>query len=93
MGSKQIYYFYVLLCADNTLYGGFTTDLQRRFKQHSNGTGAKYTRVKSRHPLKMIYHEEFETKNEALKKEYEFKHQSRDKKLEYLRKNGVNLKN
>ncbi|MFT8394172.1 MAG: GIY-YIG nuclease family protein [Liquorilactobacillus ghanensis] len=87
MANKQIFYFYVLLCADHSLYGGFTTDLQQRVTVHNSGQGAKYTR--NHRPVKLIYHEEFATKSAALKAEYAFKHQSRSKKLAYLKLHGV----
>ena len=73
MESK--YYMYVLLCADGTFYGGFTNDVAKRVATHNAGKGAKYT--KTRRPVKLLYHEEFETKSAALKAEYAFKHQSR----------------
>ena len=37
-------YVYILRCSDDTLYTGWTNDLEKRIKAHSNGTGAKYTR-------------------------------------------------
>ncbi|MTV81300.1 GIY-YIG nuclease family protein [Secundilactobacillus folii] len=89
--STQKYYFYVLLCADNTLYGGFSTDVYKRFEAHQQGRGAKYTRVKSRHPLKLIYFETFLTKSAALKAEYAFKHQSRRAKERYLKARGIKI--
>ncbi len=88
--GKQ-YYFYVLLCADATLYGGFTDNLERRLATHNAGKGAKYTRVKSRRPVKMIYHETFNDKSSALKAEYAFKHQSRAAKLKYLSAHDVKI--
>ncbi|WP_409022440.1 GIY-YIG nuclease family protein [Dellaglioa sp. P0083] len=91
MEDEKKYYFYVLLCADNTLYGGFTTDPEKRLATHNAGKGAKYTKLASRRPLKMILQESFETKSEALKKEYAFKHQSRDKKIAYLKKQSVEI--
>lgn len=87
------YYIYVLLCADHTLYCGFTNNVQRRFKTHQAYRGAKYTRVKSRHPLKLLYQEEFNDKHSALSAEYHFKHQPRSKKLAYLSQHGVNINN
>jgi putative endonuclease len=84
------YYFYVLLCADNTLYGGFTDDVGRRFATHQAGKGAKYTRPAFRHPLKMIYAQAFEDKSSALKAEYAFKHQSRAKKIAFLQDHHAN---
>lgn len=89
MEQSKVYFFYVCLCADQTLYGGFTTDLARRLEQHNSGKGAKYTR--NRRPVKMIYHEEFSNKSAALKAEYAFKHQSRAKKEQYLKQHGVQL--
>lgn len=89
MGKNKHYFFYILFCADGTLYGGFTTDLKRRLEQHNSGRGAKYTRV--RRPVKMIYHEEFDSKSLALKAEYAFKHQARSKKESFLLAHGVDL--
>lgn len=76
------FYFYVLLCQDNSFYGGFTTDLKKRLATHNAGKGAKYT--KTRRPVQLIHAESFPTKSEALKAEYAFKHQSRPKKIAYL---------
>ncbi|KRL74995.1 hypothetical protein FC54_GL000147 [Ligilactobacillus saerimneri DSM 16049] len=56
---------------------------------HNQGKGAKYTR--SRRPVQMIYHENFADKSSALKAEYQFKHQSRQKKLAYLRQHKVKI--
>ncbi|KRL01307.1 GIY-YIG nuclease family protein [Liquorilactobacillus capillatus] len=86
------YFFYVLLCADGTLYGGYTTDLQHRLTAHNTGRGAKYTRVKKRQPVKILYYETFKEKRLALQAEYAFKHQSRAQKLIYLRAAGVTAK-
>ncbi|HJA46236.1 MAG TPA: GIY-YIG nuclease family protein [Candidatus Limosilactobacillus excrementigallinarum] len=85
------YYIYVLLCADQTLYCGFTDNVERRFRTHQTYRGAKYTRVKSRHPLKLIYQERFDDKSSALSAEYHFKHQTRKRKLAYLKQHGVNI--
>lgn len=76
------FYFYVLLCQDNSFYGGFTTDLKKRLATHNAGKGAKYTKI--RRPVQLIHAESFPTKSEALKAEYAFKHQSRQKKIAYL---------
>lgn len=85
------YYFYVLYCADQTLYGGYSTDVWRRLKVHQAGKGAKYTRVNKRRPLKLIYYEEFTNRHDALSAEWHFKHQSRAKKLVYLHEHGVDI--
>ena len=62
---------YIVLCSDNTLYTGITTDLQRRFSQHASGRGAKYFR--SRQPVKVVYQENGHTRSSAGKREAEIK--------------------
>lgn len=84
MAQSNEHYFYVLLCADNTFYAGYTTDLNRRLEEHNSGKGAKYTRLKKRRPAKMIHHEVFQTKSDAMKQEYAFKQLSRAQKETYL---------
>lgn len=78
------HYFYVLHCKDNTFYGGYTTDLARRLKEHNTGTGAKYTHPASRRPLQMIHAEVFATRSEATKAEAAFKKLPRKQKENYL---------
>lgn len=85
------FYMYVLYCADDSLYCGFTTDVARRFATHQAGQGAKYTRVRSRHPLRLIYQRAFASKHDALSAEYHFKHQSRAHKIAYLAQHGVSV--
>ncbi|MDF2608095.1 MAG: endonuclease [Bacillales bacterium] len=82
-------YFYVLVCCDNSLYAGYTNNLDVRIKKHNSGKGAKYTRA--RKPVQLIYYEEFEDKTLALKKEVSFKKLNRNQKLLYLQKRGVEL--
>lgn len=89
--ASEKYYIYVLYCADNSFYCGFTNNVKRRFHTHQTYQGAKYTRVKKRHPLKLIYSEEFESKHDALSAEYYFKHQTRHQKEKFLLDHGVNL--
>lgn len=89
--SEQHYYFYVLYCADHTLYGGYSTDVWRRFAMYQSGKGAKYTRPQKRHPLKLLYYEEFDNQHDALSAEWHFKHQSRAKKIAYLRAHNIKI--
>ena len=74
---------YILECKDQTLYTGYTTDLDRRLKVHNEGKGAKYTKV--RRPVKLVYHETFDNKSEALKREYALKQLSRKQKLALIK--------
>jgi len=65
------YYCYLARCADNSLYCGSCIDLNAREEKHNSGKGAKYTR--SRKPVKIVYHEEFSTLSEAMKREAQVK--------------------
>ena len=78
------WYVYILRCADDTLYTGITNDLARRLKAHNAGTASKYTRV--RRPVVMVYHEEAETKGDALRREYQIKTMSRIQKQALIKK-------
>lgn len=77
-------YVYILKCEDETLYTGWTNDLEKRFKAHKEGKGAKYTR--GRGPLELVYFEEYEEKSSALKREYEIKKMKRADKLKLIEK-------
>lgn len=79
----MIYFVYIVECTDHSLYTGFTTDLDRRVHEHNNSKlGAKS--IKGKLPVKLIYHEKFETKSEALKREYEIKQFKREEKLKLI---------
>lgn len=82
-------YFYVLYCEDGTLYGGYTTDLDRRLNEHNTGIGAKYTRPLTRRPVRMVYAEAHGSRSLATKAEAAFKKLSRPLKERYLKSNGV----
>jgi len=74
-----MYYVYILNCKDDTLYCGYTDDINKRLEVHNSGKGAKYT--KSRLPVNLVYKEEFDTKVEAMKREYAIKQLTRKEKL------------
>ena len=71
-------YTYLLECADGSLYCGWTNDLDRRISAHNEGRGAKYTR--SRRPVRLVYYEEFDSKEEAMRREWRMKQLSRGQK-------------
>ncbi len=76
-------YTYILRCADGTYYCGWTNDLDKRLRAHNEGRGAKYTR--SRRPVALAYWETFETKKEAMSREWAIKHLPRNKKERLIR--------
>ena len=72
----------MLKCSDGTLYTGWTNDLEKRVEAHNSGKGAKYT--KARRPVELAYYEEFETKEQAMKREYAIKQLGRKEKQELI---------
>ena len=78
-----MWFVYVLLCSDNSLYTGATNNLEKRFTDHKNGKGGKYTR--SHKVIKIVYKEEFPTQSEALRKENLIKSWPREKKIKVLK--------
>ena len=82
-------YTYVVTCRDGSLYTGWTNDLEKRIKAHNEGKGAKYT--KSRRPVVLTYYEEYESREAAMKREYEIKHLSRQKKLKLINSKTIQV--
>ena len=72
----------MLECRDGSLYTGWTNDLAKRLACHNAGKGGKYTA--SRLPVKMVYYETFETKQEAMRREYAIKQLSRKEKMSLI---------
>ena len=80
-----MYFVYMVRCADNTLYTGIATELQRRIQEHnSSDKGAKYTRT--RRPVELVYSEEYPDRSSASKREYEIKKKmNRKEKLQLIK--------
>lgn len=72
------HFVYILQSADDRYYTGYTTDLERRFKEHQTGSGGKFTR--SFGATRILYHETYDSQSEALKREAQIKGWSRAKK-------------
>ncbi|MCB9809052.1 GIY-YIG nuclease family protein [Candidatus Nomurabacteria bacterium] len=85
----SIYYTYILRCADDTLYTGITTDLDRRTDEHNglnnDKKGAKYTA--SRRPVTLVYSQEFTNRSEAMKEEARIKKLNKNEKEFLISKN------
>ncbi|MFA5524954.1 MAG: GIY-YIG nuclease family protein [Tissierellales bacterium] len=76
--TKGKVYVYMLRCKNNSLYTGWTTDLERRLKTHIKGTGSKY--VRANRPVELVYFEEMNDKIEATKREYQIKQLTKEEK-------------
>ena len=76
--AAQNWQVYMILCSDHSLYTGITTDMQRRFRQHAEGSGAKYFR--GRQPLQVVYLETDHSRASASKREAQVKALTRSEK-------------
>ena len=82
-------YTYIVECGDGSLYTGWTNNLEKRIQAHNAGKGAKYT--KARRPVELAYYEEFETKEQAMKREYAIKQLGRKEKQKLIAGKKVKL--
>ena len=79
--QEKKHFVYMVRCNDNSLYTGWTIDLEKRLKVHNFGDGpqaAKYTKAKR--PVFLVYFEELTNKSEALKREAQIKKLTKEKK-------------
>ena len=79
---EETAYTYMVECSDGSLYTGWTNQLEKRMRSHNQGKGAKYT--KSRLPVRLVYYEVFDRKQEAMKREYALKQLTRKDKLRLI---------
>jgi len=81
------YYCYMVHCANDAYYTGWTTDPLRRVKEHNAGRGARYTKMHG--PVALVYVEEVEDHVAALKREAEIKKYTHAKKAVMANENGL----
>ena len=72
-------YCYLLKCVDGSFYCGWTVDPARRLWQHQAGKGSRYTR--SRLPVQMVYCEQFQDRQQAMRREREIKNMTHAQKF------------
>ena len=77
--NNKKYYVYMILTVTNKIYCGYTDNVEKRYKLHCIGKGAKFTRANK--PLKLVYTKEFNSKIEAQKEEYRIKQLKRQDKI------------
>lgn len=78
-----MYYLYILKCADNTLYTGITTNLNRRVIEHNTSKlGAKYTSI--RRPVELVYSKKFQDRSSASIAESKIKKMNRSDKIKLI---------
>ncbi|MBD7966183.1 MAG: GIY-YIG nuclease family protein [Bacillota bacterium] len=85
--ENNTHFLYILECKDGSYYTGYTNDLEKRFKKHEEGKGAKYTR--GRGPLKLVFQQAFPTKQEAMRMEFAVKKLNRAQKERMIKEGSV----
>jgi putative endonuclease len=78
--GKKSYYVYLLLCDDGSYYTGYTNNVTSRVERHKRGRGARYTKM--RKPKRVVYVEEFRTREAATRRERQIKALSHKEKHE-----------
>jgi putative endonuclease len=86
----QTYHFYILKCSDGSYYVGSAANLKDRVDRHNQGRGPSYT--SKRRPVQLIYHERFNSLDDAVKRENQVKKWSRAKKEALIRGEKEKLK-
>jgi predicted GIY-YIG superfamily endonuclease len=82
---NETWYVYMIRCADGSLYTGITKDLERRCRQHNDGTASRFTRC--RRPVELVYQVRRRSQSTALKREAAIKALTRKQKEALLRGN------
>ena len=82
-------YVYILRCSDDSLYTGWTTNLERRLSEHNTGRGGRYTRI--HRPVEMVFTEEHPTRSAAMQREAAIKRWNRSRKLALIENHQNNL--
>ena len=82
-------YVYILRCSDDSLYTGWTTNLERRVSEHNAGRRGRYTRM--HRPVEMVFSEEHPTRSAAMQREAAIKRWKRSRKLALIESHQKNL--
>lgn len=77
--ANDLWFVYMLRCADGSLYTGIAKEVSRRCRQHNAGIASRYTR--SRLPVRVVHQESHASQSLALKREVAIKAMTRRDKL------------
>jgi putative endonuclease len=77
---------YILECSDGSFYTGWTTNPQRREKQHNAGRGAAYTRM--HRPVHLVFVEPQDNRSSAMRREHSLKKLSHQQKSALVKAGG-----
>lgn len=81
--TQNTWYLYLIECADGSLYTGIATDVERRFREHISGMGARYTR--SRKAIRLVASRPIGSRSDALRAEIAIKRLPKEQKAEAVR--------
>ena len=81
--TETKWFVYIIRASDGRLYTGITTDVARRFGEHSGSSrGARFFR--GRRPAEVVYTEIQADRSGALRREAEIKKLKRKQKLDLI---------
>ena len=87
MSDSASAFVYLLRCSDGSLYCGWTTDIQRRLREHEAGAASRYTC--SRRPVEVAWSRPMPSRSAAMREEARIKRLSRPQKLRLVRAGGA----
>ncbi|UDN57011.1 GIY-YIG nuclease family protein [Clostridioides sp. ES-S-0010-02] len=82
-----MYFTYIIRCKDDSLYTGYTSNIERRMNEHKSGINSKYIRARGFKKLEVYF--VTNTKSNAMKLEYYIKKLTRDKKLSIIKNPNI----
>ena len=88
---KFMYFVYILRFSDYNLYIGQTNDLEKRLKEHLNGSAKSSKFAKDHGKFELVYHESYESRVESMKREKQLKGWLRCRKLALIKEENPNL--
>jgi putative endonuclease len=78
------WFVYIIETESKILYTGITVDVEKRFKTHAEGKGAKFFRI--HRPKSVVYIDQVEGKEIALQRENQIKKLSAQEKRKLIGK-------
>ena len=84
-----MWYTYILLCSDNSLYTGYSDNPKQRLLEHNTKRGAKFTKYIP--DFKIVFLEQYDSLTQARKREIQIKNWRRDKKEVLIDRYSKNL--
>jgi putative endonuclease len=82
--TAQVWWLYLLACADGRTYAGIALDVTARFRVHAAGKGSKFTRANP--PLRILGAQPFADRSQALQAEYALKRLEKPEKLHWAQR-------